>query len=99
LAHLLEVSFDCGVEGETVFHCIVEGEAREGSVVASFDGGKPGGWDWITGGGVVEAIKCINAGEVVGIIGLRRHCGGGLGRRWIWRARGVWAWHACEDLV
>jgi hypothetical protein len=78
---LLEVAFDGGIQGGTVFHCIAEGEAREGRVVTCLDGGKPGGWDWIAGGDVVEVDKCIDAGEVVGIVGLMGRHGGRLSRR------------------
>ncbi len=84
LACLLEVAFDGGIRGGTVLHCIANGEVREGRVVSCLDGGKPGGWNWIAGGGMVEADKCINAGEVVGIVGLMvlmgQH-GGRLSRR------------------
>ncbi len=64
-----------------MFHCIAEGEAREGDVVAYFDGGKPGGRDWVSGGGMVEVDECAGAGEVVGIVGLTWRCGGGLSSR------------------
>ena len=73
-----------------MLHCIVKGEAREGRVVSCFDGGKPGGRDRIAGGGMVEADKCVDAWEVIGIVGLkvlmenrggrlsgRTHCGAG----------------------
>jgi hypothetical protein len=78
---LLEVAFDGGIGGGTVLHCIAEGEAREGRVVSCLDGSKPGGWDWIAGGGMVEADKCIDAGEVVGIVGLMGHHSRMLSRR------------------
>ncbi len=84
MARLLEVAFDGGIGGGTVLHCIAKGEAREGRVVSWFDGGKPGGRNWIAGGGMVEADKCVDAGEVVGIVGLKvlmGHCSGRLGRR------------------
>jgi len=87
---LLEVAFDGGIGGGTVLHCIAKGEAREGRVVSCFDGGKPGGRDRIAGGGMVEADKCVDAWEVIGIVGLkvlmenrggrlsgRTHCGAG----------------------
>ena len=80
MTRLLEVAFDGGIGGGTVFHCIAKGEAGEGRVVTCLDGGKPGGWDWIASRGVVEVDKCIDAGESVGIVGLRRHCFGGWGR-------------------
>ena len=68
---MLEVTFDGGIGGGTVLHCIAKGEAREGRVVSCLDGGKPGGRNWIAGGGMVEADKCVDAGEVVGIVGLK----------------------------
>ncbi len=67
-----------------MLHCIAKGEAREGGVVSCLDGGKPGGRNWIAGGGMVEADEYVDAGEVVGIVGLMvlmGHCGGGLSRR------------------
>ena len=84
MARLLEVAFDGGIGGGTVLHCIAKGEAREGRVVSCLDGGKPGGRNRIAGGGMVEADKCVDAGEVVGIVGLKvlmGHRGGRLGRR------------------
>ncbi len=42
---LLEVALDCGVRGGAALHCVVEGEARKGVIVACFDGCKPGGRD------------------------------------------------------
>jgi hypothetical protein len=77
---LLEVAFDGDIGGGTVLHCIAESEPREGRVVSCLDGGKPGEWDWIAGRGMVEADKCIDAGEVVGIIGLMGRHGGRLSR-------------------
>ena len=68
---MLEVAFDGGIGGGTVLHCIAKGEAREGRVVSCFDGGKPGGRNRIAGGDMVEADKCVDAGEVVGIVGLK----------------------------
>jgi hypothetical protein len=53
LACLLEVALDGGVRGGAVLHSVAEGEAWKGVVVACFDCCKPGGWDWITGRGVV----------------------------------------------
>ena len=67
-----------------MLHCIAEGEAREGRLVTCLDGGKPGGWNWIAGGGMVEADKCVDAGEVVGTVGLMvlmGHRSGRLSRR------------------
>ena len=66
-----------------MLHCIAKGEAREGRVVSCLDGGKPGGRNRIAGGGMVEADKFVDAGEVVGV-GLKvlmGHRGGRLGRR------------------
>jgi hypothetical protein len=71
LAHLLEMALDGGVRGGAVLHCVAEGEAGKGVIVACFDGGKPGGRDWVTSGGVVEMDKSTDAGEVI--------CTGGLG--------------------
>ncbi len=67
-----------------MLHCIAKGEAREGRVVSCLDGGKPGGGNWIAGGGRVEADECVDAGEVVGIVGLMVlmvQCVGKLSRR------------------
>ena len=81
---LLEVAFDGGIGGRVVLHCIAKGEDREGGVVSCLDDSKPGGWEWIAGGGMVEVDECIVAGEVVGIVGLPflmgQH-GGRLSRR------------------
>jgi hypothetical protein len=62
-----------------VFHCIAEGEAREGVIISCFDGCKPGGRDCVTGRGVVEMDKSADAGEVICIGGLRGCRGGGHG--------------------
>ncbi len=79
---LFEVSFDVGIRGGAVLHGIVEGKAREGGIVSCFDGCKPGGWDWVTGEGMVESNKSADAGELIHIVGLRGSCsGGGVGRR------------------
>jgi hypothetical protein len=67
---LLEVALNGGVRGGAVFHCIAEGEAWKGAVVAYFDGCKPGGQDWVTGRSVVEMDKRADAGEVVHAGGL-----------------------------
>ena len=67
-----------------MLHCIAKGEAGKGRVVSCFDGGKPGGRDRIAGGGMVEADKCVDAGEVIGIVGLKvllGHRGGRLSGR------------------
>ncbi len=84
MARLLEVALDGGIGGGTVLHCIAKGEPREGRVVSCLDGGKPGGWDWIVEEGMVEADECVDAGEVVGVVGLMvlmgQH-GGRLSRR------------------
>ncbi len=80
MARLLEVAFDGGIGGRTVLHCVGKGEAREGGVVSCLDGGKPGGWDWIAGEGMVGADKCIDAEEVVGIVGLMVSMGRHSGR-------------------
>ena len=77
---LLEVVFDGGIGGGTVLHCIAKGEAREGRVVSCLDGGKPGGRNWIAGRGMVEADECVDAGEVVGIVGLMVSMGRHSGR-------------------
>ncbi len=70
MARLLEVAFDGDIGGGTVLHCIAKGEAREGRIVTCLDGGEPRGRHWIASGGMVEADKCVDAGEVVGIVGL-----------------------------
>jgi hypothetical protein len=71
LAHLLEVAFDGSVRGGAVFHSIAKGEAWKGLVVACFDCSKPGGWDWVTSGSMVETDKRADAGKII--------CAGGLG--------------------
>ena len=70
MARLLEVAFDDSVIGGAVYHSIANGEAWKGLVVACFDCGKPGGWDWITGGSVVETDKRADAGKVIPVRGL-----------------------------
>jgi hypothetical protein len=59
LALLLEVAFDGSVRGGAVLHSIAKGEAWKGLVVACFDCGKPGGWDWVTGR---SACVCVDLG-------------------------------------
>ena len=81
MARLLEVAFDSGIGGGTMLHCIAEGEPRKGRVVSCLDGNKPGGWDWIAGRGMVEADECIDAGEVVVVVGLMGRHDGRLSRR------------------
>ncbi len=71
MARLLEVALDGSVRGRAVFHRIAESEAWKGLVVACFDCYKPGGWDWVTGGSVVETDNRADAGKVI--------CAGGLG--------------------
>ncbi len=68
--HLLEVVFDGSVRGGAVFHSAAEGEAWKGVVVACFDCCKPGGWDWVTGGSMVETYERADAGNVVRAGGL-----------------------------
>ncbi len=68
---LLEVAFDGGVRGGAVIHSIAKGEAWKGLVVACFDCGLPGGWDWVAGKSMVETDKRADAGKVI--------CTGGLG--------------------
>ncbi len=68
---LLEVAFDGGIRGGAVLKSVARGEAWKGLVVACFDCGKPGGWDWVTGGSMVERDKRADAGKVI--------CVGGLG--------------------
>jgi hypothetical protein len=70
LAHLLEVALDGGVRGGAVLHCIAEDEAGKGVIVTCFDGCKPGGGDWVIGGGVVDRYKSTDAGEVIHVGGL-----------------------------
>ncbi len=69
--HLLEVALDGGVRGGAVIHCVVEGEAWKGAVIACFNGCEPGGQDWVTGGSVVEMDESADAWEAV--------CAGSLG--------------------
>jgi hypothetical protein len=68
--HLLEVAFDRGIRGGAVLHSVAKGEAWKGLLVACFDCGKPGGWDWVNGGSVVETDKRADAGKVVHAGGL-----------------------------
>jgi hypothetical protein len=66
------MALDGDVRGGAVLHCIAEGEAWKGAVVACFDGCKSGGWDWVnTGRSVVETDKRSDTGEVVCAGGLR----------------------------
>ncbi len=60
-----------------MLHSVAKGEAWKGLVVACFDCGKPGGWDWVTCGSVVETDERADAGKVICIGGL-----GGWGGRW-----------------
>ncbi len=71
MARLLEVALNGGVRGGAVRHCVAEGDAGKGVIVACLDGCKPGGRDWVTSRGVVEMDKSTDAGEVI--------CTGGLG--------------------
>ncbi len=71
MARLLEVAFDGGIRGGAVLHSIAKGEAWKGLVVACFECGKPGGWDWATGGSMVETDNRADAGKFI--------CAGGLG--------------------
>ena len=45
------------------------GEAGPRGVVSSFNGGKPGGLDWVPSSGMEEFDECRCAGEVVGPLG------------------------------
>jgi hypothetical protein len=71
LARLLEVAFDGSVKGGAVLHSIAKSKAWEGLVVACFDCGKPGGWDWVTGRSVAERDKRADTGKVICAGGLR----------------------------
>ncbi len=68
---LLEVALDGSIRGGAVLHSVAEGETWKSFVVACFDCCEPGGWDWATGGSVVEMDERADAGKVV--------CDGGLG--------------------
>ncbi len=70
MASLLEVALDGSVIGGAVLHSVVDGEAWKGFVVACIDCCKPGGWDWVTGGGMVETDKRADDGKVVHTGGL-----------------------------
>jgi hypothetical protein len=70
LAHLLEVAFDGSIRGGAVLQSIAKGEAWKGLVVACLDCGKPGGWDWVTSGSMVEMDKRADAGKVIRAGGL-----------------------------
>ncbi len=70
MACLLEVALDGSIRGGAVLHSVAEGEAWKGLVVACFDCCKPGGWDWVTGGSVVETDKRADAGKVIRTGGL-----------------------------
>ncbi len=67
--HLLEVAFDGSIGGGAVLHCVAKGEAWKGLVVACFDCSKPGGWDWVTNGSVVETNERAEAGKVIRVGG------------------------------
>jgi hypothetical protein len=69
---MLEMALDGSIRVGAVLHSIAESEAWKGVVVACFDCCKPGGWDWVTSGSMVETDKRADAGKVV--------CTGGLGR-------------------
>ena len=66
----LEVALDGSVIGGAVLHSVAKGETWKGLVVACFDCGKPGGWDWVTGGSVVETDKRADTGKDICIGGL-----------------------------
>ncbi len=70
LVQLLEMALDGGIRGGAVLHCVAEGEAEKGVVVACIDGCKPGGRDWVFSRGMVEMDKSTDAGEVVHAGGL-----------------------------
>jgi hypothetical protein len=70
LARLLEVALDGGIRRGAVLHCVAEGEAWKGVVVACFDCCKPGGPNWVTSGSVVEMDERADAGEVIHAGGL-----------------------------
>ncbi len=62
-----------------MLHCVAEGEARKGVIVACIDGCEPDSRDWITSGGVVKMDKSADAGEVLCTGGLGEYVGGGKG--------------------
>jgi hypothetical protein len=68
--HLLEVALDGGIRGGAVLHCVAEGGARKGVIVACFDGCKTVGKDWVTNGGMVETDESADTGEVIHAGGL-----------------------------
>ncbi len=70
MARLLEVALDGSVRGGAVLHSVAKGEAWKGLVLACFDCGKPGGWDWVTGRSVVEMDERADAGKVIRAGGL-----------------------------
>ncbi len=70
LARLLEVVFDGGVREGAVLHSVAKGEAWKGLVVACFDCGKPGGWDWVTSRSMVEMDERADAGKIIRAGGL-----------------------------
>ncbi len=70
MARLLEVALDGGVRGGAVLHCIGEGEAGKGVIVACFDGCEPGGRDWVAGKGMVEMEENADPGKFVCTSGL-----------------------------
>ncbi len=53
-----------------MLYSVGEGEAWKGHVVACFECCKPGGWDWVTGGSMVEMDKRADAGKVIHAGGL-----------------------------
>ena len=61
------MALDGCVAGWKILGGIGVGEAGPGELIASFDGGEPGGIDGKAGGGVEVADEGTNAGEVVGV--------------------------------
>ena len=59
---LLEVSLESFDGDRAVFRCVGVGEAWPGRVVACFDGGYPGRFDWEACGGVKVSNECADAG-------------------------------------
>ena len=71
LLGLCEVALDGIITGWGIIGSIGVDESCTGGEVASFNGGKPGGFDWEYCSGVEVADEGTNAGEVVGVEGSR----------------------------
>ena len=55
------MALECLDGDRAVLRRVGEGETWPGCVVAGFDGGEPGGFDWEAGGGMEVPDKCSYA--------------------------------------